>query len=197
MHAQLEILLKSNVDSTVLSYDLRRHFGKSMLDSASEAAFLGSHLPQAVGVVGFPDGAVMVFLHIAADELMVRVQGKSIPDLKERCGKILRQLERLKSVAVARASAMILVAIGGAEIMMLAGEQTTRLSVFWQSLSEKTVAKVIPSAVVTGPALYHFAPSSPPVASAVIAMAAALVGVLAEALIALLGNKSWKWKESI
>lgn len=141
MHAQLDISLKSNVESTVLSSELRRHFGRSMLpfDFVSEEVFLGSHLPQSVGVVCFPDGAVMVFLHIAADELMVRVQGKSISELKERCGKTLRQLL----------------------------------------------------------AFYYFAPSTPPIASAVIATAAAIVGVLAESLLTLRGAKSWKWKESI
>jgi hypothetical protein len=79
---------------------------------------------------------------------------------------------------------------------ILTGAKVSWINAFWASFKEKSVGKLVPSAVVAALSIYYFVPGAPAISSAIIALVAMLVGVVAEAALAARGTEFWKWKES-
>lgn len=198
VYAELNVSLKSPVVSTTLSYTLQANLGKSAIPAAAAVAStaLVGYVHQVVGAAAFPDSTMVVYLHITADEIMVYVFGPSIPQIKQRCAWVLKQLERFPALSLGEASARILVPINGTDEALFTGKRVSWLKVFWDAIKEKSLTKIVPSAVGVALVIYNFVPSSAPVLSAIIGLVAAAIGAVAEALWSAWITESWKWKES-
>lgn len=198
MYAELNVSFKSAVNSATISAELKAYLGNSAVPSpiAVAGTRLAAFVHNVVGAARFPDGVLIIYLHMPADEIVVHVEGISIPQIKSQCDKILKQLRNIKSMSIVTATARIMIPMNGTDEDILTGEGTTWRSAFWDSLKEKLVSKVIPPAMVAALAIYYFAQPNTPIVSAFIALAATTVGVLFEAALAARSIKTWKWKES-
>lgn len=198
MYAELNVSLKSPTESSTLSTALKHNLGRSAIPPQSAVAStpLVGYVQQVVGAASFPDGTVVIYFHLTLDEIMIYVLGKSIPQIKGRCAKVLKQLGDIASVRLKSASARIMIPISGTDVDIFTGAKVSWISTFWASFKEKLVAKVVPSAVIASIAIYYFVPGTPAISSAIIALIATLVGAVAEAVLASRGTETWNWKES-
>jgi hypothetical protein len=89
-----------------------------------------------------------------------------------------------------------MIPISGTDVDILTGTKGSWINTFWASFKEKSVAKLVPSAVVASLAIYYFVPGTPAISSALIALVATLVGIVAEAVLASRATEAWNWKES-
>jgi hypothetical protein len=198
VYAELNISLKSPTDSDTLANALKHSLGLSAI--APQAAVVSTplvgYVQQAVGAASFPDGTVVIYFHLTLDEIMIYVLGKSIPQIKGRCSKVLKQVADIVPVRLKGASARIMIPISGTDVDILTGAKASWLNAFWASFKEKSLGKLVPSVVVAALAIYYFVPGAPAISSAVIALVATLVGVVMEAVLAARGTEPWKWKES-
>ena len=198
MYADLAVELKTGVQSNTLKIALADYLTNSAVPAnlALAGKPLAGYAGQAVGAANFPSGTVVVYLHIVSDEISIYVYGKSIPQLKDQCTKSLKQLKRISGVKISKASASIMIPINGTDVDILTGQEGSWFRAFWEALKDKATSKLIPAAVVVGLSLAYFVPTSPPVATSIIAIAATAVGVLAEAGYSAWSTESWTWKES-
>lgn len=196
MRAELVISLKSAVSTMLLVRALREALGNSSISPLTIAIdpLIYPYRKQVVAAAMYPDDARVLFLHTTANQMTIIIAGNSIGQLKKHCETVMIQLASLGLVRVTSASACLIISAEGQHLAILTGEQYLWIRELKAALRDKSVSKVLPSAITAGLAIYYFVPGSQAVTSGLIALAASCVGACAEAGLETYSPDIWKWK---
>ncbi|MFJ5296712.1 hypothetical protein ACIQAL_09330 [Pseudomonas sp. NPDC088368] len=198
MYAELNVLLRSGVNSASIRQQLAKYLGNTAISAndAVENTSLAAYHGLVVGAAAFPSDSKVIYLCLVENEVQVYIFAKTISQIKEHCAKAVKQLKKMHGLEIKKSSATILIPDNGTDIDILIGDERGWFSTFTSALFERWFSKGLTAAVNATGAVIIFKAAENPAISAVIGLIATAVGIVFESLHSAWRVESWSWKES-
>lgn len=196
MYGELTLTLKAPIDRASAIVALSKMIGGNSM--SVQVAVSGTPLPNVAALAlcaeQISTRANIVYFMAGPDMLVANIFAKSTSQIRAQSARIARQLpaqgQKLKCV-----SAAILISIDGSDMEILSGEKVSFFGRWWEALKDRFIGKFVPAVLTVSLASFLLA-GTPALKSAEIALFAAIVGALLDAVLAALVAEPWKWRGS-